>query len=266
MATVWSWSSSADTDPEVFVGTAPTVVSGGAYGERFVWPSTTAQAYGRKAVTSLGNHGIRMIYSLDAYATSSHMIAGGNDTASTFQWRLDLTAGGLLRLRDAALAQVDQGTVALPVATQHRFEIVRAGSVVTAKAYRVSDNSLRDTVTGTCGGTALSYVEFGNNASLTGTLGSFQIDEMTVTDTAAEVGPLSSPLSATATFSPSSSTAPFTGTLTISASGGTGSYTYQVLNWGDGTTSPSQSSPVFTKAIASGASVGLKTITYRVTG
>lgn len=266
MATLWSWSSSADTDPESFVGAAPTVSSGGAYGERFVWPATTAQAYGRKSVTSLGDHGIRMIYSLDAFAGSSHMIAGGLDTASTFQWRVDLTSGGLLRIRDAALTQVDQGTVALPVSTQHRFEIVRAGSVLTVKAYRVSDNSLRDTVTGTVGGTALSYVQFGNNASLTGTLGSFQIDEMTITNTAAEVGPLASPLTATATVSPTASAAPFTLTLTISASGGTGSYTYQVLNWGDGTTSPSQSSPVFTKSIASGASVGAKTISWRVTG
>ncbi len=54
--------------------------------------------------------------------------------------------------------------------------------------------------------------------------------------------------------------------LTIHASGGTGSYTYQVTNWGDGTTSPAQASPVFNKAIAAGVTPGAKTVSWRVTG
>ncbi len=265
MTTVYTWSSSADTDPETFIGAAPTIdASGGSYGERYLWPATTAQAYMRKNVTALGNHAIRFIYSLASGATSSHEICQGNDGTTSIQWRVDLSAGGLIRIRNAT-AQVAQGTVALAYGVEHRFEVIRNGSTLTVKAYRVSDNSLRDTVTGTVGNVALSYVFFGNNAPLTGTLGAFSFDEIVITDTTAEVGPVASALSATATVSPNPVAQGAVLTLTITATGGSGTYLYSVTNWGDGSSSPAQSSPVFTKTIPGGTYLGSKTVSWSVT-
>lgn len=269
MSTVFSWSSHTDSFNDTTVGSAPSVVSGGSYGERLVWPSTTAQAFQRETVTALGDFAQRIIYTIASYAGSSHSVFQGFATGNVQQFRVDIANTGLLRLRDGSLTQVAVGTHALLVNTEYHFEILRSGSTMTVKVYTASSGVLLDTISGTVGSTALVLVEYGNNAALTGTLGSFTMDELVLTNVGTvEVGPPTPlvSLTASAVVSPSSGAPPFTLTLTITATGGSGTYLYEVDDWGDGSTSAQQSSNVFTKAITTGATTGAKTISYKVTG
>lgn len=269
MTTIYTWSSSADNfNGGAATGAASSTETAGSYGERLVWPATTSVAYQRIATSSLTSFGMRFIYTLASYASSSHAVTQGQSSGAAQQWRVDLGPTGLLRIRDTAGTQVAQGTQTLAVGTEYHFEVYRSGSTLTARVYQASNNALIDSISGTVGSTACTIFVIGNNATLTGTLGSFTYDEIVITDTAAEVGPpvSTNPLTATAVASPASSAPPYTLTLTITASGGTGAYTYAVNDWGDGTTSGSQSSNVFTKSIASGTAAGTKTISWTVTG
>lgn len=273
MTTLWSWASSTDTTYDSVAGTAPTVASGGTYGERFVFAATTAPENIGKLASAAGNFGVRFVCSIASLAGSTTVLAEGRSSATALNWRAALSSTGLIRIFDESATQVAQGTVALVSGgsmAEHRFEVFRVGTTLTVKAYRTADNVLRDTVTGTVAANALFKVYFGPTFTLTAPAqGETTYDEIVVTDVGAEVGPPPSPtqpLSATVALSPTTGTAPFTLTATITATGGTGSYTYSVTNWGDGSSSGSQSSNVFTKSIASGAALGTKTVTVSVVG
>ena len=55
MADVWVRSSSADPGFTATVGAAPSVSSGGSYGERYVWAAQAGvSAYGYRTVSLLG--------------------------------------------------------------------------------------------------------------------------------------------------------------------------------------------------------------------
>jgi hypothetical protein len=66
--------------------------------------------------------------------------------------------------------------------------------------------------------------------------------------------------------SPTSGTPPYTQTVTLTAVGGTGIYSYEMLDWGDGSTTAPQTSNVLSKLIVGGTSAGSKSWTARVTG
>lgn len=193
MAVLRSWSSSADAGFNSTVGAAPSIVSGGTYGERYVWPATTAVATGNMTITGgAANIGVRFIYSLASYSSASHGIHQVLAAGATVQYRVDLTSAGNIRLRNGALAIVTTGTQVLVVGTEYRVEAYRtSGGNATVSVYRVSDNTLIETISGAVGTTAVATeARFGNHAAVTGTLGSFTVDEIVITDTAAAVGPV----------------------------------------------------------------------------
>jgi hypothetical protein len=81
---------------------------------------------------------------------------------------------------------------------EYRLELVRNGTSATVKVYNL-DGTLRDTATNSAvGANPVTIVRIGNNASLTGTLGSQTYDELVITDTAAEIGPVAAPVTTTA--------------------------------------------------------------------
>lgn len=191
MTTVYEWNSTADTGWSSTVGTSPTNETAGTYGERWVWASTTAAAYGIRSGMSLTNFGCRFIYSLASQASGvSHSILQGRSDSSTNQFRVDLSTAMYIRIRDAANATLTTGTVALSLNTEYRFEVSRSSTTLTVKVYNLA-GTLLDSITGTITTTTIERLLFGNNASLSGqTLGSFTMDGIKITDVAGDVGPI----------------------------------------------------------------------------
>lgn len=259
MTTLFAWDDSTDSFSST-VGTAPTTETAGSYGERLKFAATTAIANARANITATSALSCRFIYTVASYASSSHTVMAGYATGTVQQFKVDLSPAGLVRIRDAAGTQVAQGVAALAAATEYDFKVIRSGSTLTVKVYLASNNTLVDTVTGTVGTADLTMLLFGNNAALTGTLGATTFDEIVVNNDSTEIGPPASqlPLTGSVVLSPSTGAPPVTITATFSASGGTGSYTFAVIDWGDGSSSPSQSSNVFTKSFPAGAPTGLK--------
>lgn len=269
MTTLWSWSSSTDTPYDFVTGTAPVVNTGGTFGQRYEFASTSVAEKVGKNLTAATDFGFRCIYTLASVGGSSAQVAEGR-AAGALLWRVYLSTTGQIRIFNDASAQVGTGTVNLFTGTalaEHRFEMYRTGTTLTVKAYRVSDNVLRDTATGTVVTTAMDAIWLGVNSAVTAPAqGAFTYDEMVVTNVGAEIGPPALALSASAAVSPTSVAQGAVLTLTITAIGGTYSYTYAVTNWGDGTSSPSQSSNVFTKTLAANATLGSQSVSWTVTG
>jgi hypothetical protein len=190
MTTIAAWSSSASPAWSLTVGSAPSVTSGGTFGERLVWPSTTAAAFVARSGLTLGDFGSRWVYTVASFATSSHSLAQGLDGALAQQWKLDLASTGQLRIRDIANTQVAQSTGVLSAGVEYRIECWRAaGGILNARAYTIG-GTLTATVSGAVGASVVERINVGSNATLTGTLGSFTVDEWVLTDVAAEVGPV----------------------------------------------------------------------------
>jgi hypothetical protein len=280
VTTLRSWSSSTDTMAEQ-AGSAvvATVATGGSYTERINFPASTAAGAWKRwtlSTPATADHNFRMVYTMPSLPTSSFQIASGADASNVNQWRLDSTATGTLRIRNAANAvQTPEGTVPLVPGTEYIIKAWRAGSLLTVKAYKVSNGALVDTVTGTVGTSAIAYVYTGNNAPLTGTLGAFSVDELLVTDQGVEPTGLPIALSATATLSPTVVPQGTMVTLTITATGGTGTNrTFAVTDWGDGavtggvraqgTTSPAQASNVLTRTIPTSTPIGDTIVNWTV--
>lgn len=270
MTTLWSWSAAGDTTYNSVTGTAPAINSGGSWGQRFEFAATTAPENIGKTITSSTDFGLRFIYTLASLGGASAQLAEGRSTTTALAWRVMLSTTGLIRIFNESSTQVAQGTVSLLAGgslAEHRFEIYRVGTTLTVKAYRASDNTLRDTVTGTVTGTAIVGVYLGVVFSVTAPAqGAFTYDEIVVTNVGAEIGMPVLALSASAVVSPTSVPQGNVLTLTITATGGSWSYTYAVTDWGDGTTSASQSSNVFSKTIPIGATLGSKSVAWSVTG
>ena len=104
--------------------------------------------------------------------------------------RADLTSARFLRIRNASATVITATGAAVPLGEEIRWEIGRSGSNLTFKAYKVSDNSLIDSITGAVPTTALTEVLFGNQAPITGTLGPYTADEIVVRNTFGEIGPV----------------------------------------------------------------------------
>ena len=247
MAVIYSWSGSVSTAPDFTAGTTPaTIVTAGTYGERYAWAaSTTAQNLQKTGLTIAGDFGLRTIYTIASAAGSSHAVMFAVDAALATIFRVDMTTTGLLRIRNTANATVD-ATVALAYGVEHRIEAYRVSGTMTLKAYRVSDDTLITTVTSAAGAVTgtVARVGWGNNATLTGTLGAFTHDEMVITDVGAEVGAPAGTLAATMTVAPISGAAPLAVTATVTATGGTGTAKTYSWVWGDGGTTAAQASNV----------------------
>lgn len=268
MATIASWSSSADG--AFFtgnVGGAPTVASGGSYGERFSFANGATTNYSTKTIASTPtDFSIRLLWSVAALPTSSFMIASAIDGTSTIQWRADFV-NGFLRIRNAsaAVATAASGGT-LVTGTEYWLKIYRVGSTLTFSAYDLS-GTLLQTISGTVGSATVNTLYLGNNAALTGTLGATTYDEIVMADSGAEPALPASPLAVpSVVVSPTSAVPPFTMTVTFTATGGTGSYSYAVTDWGDGSSTAAQGSNVMTKTFASGTTPGAKNVSWTVTG
>lgn len=187
MTTIYEWNDSSDTGFTATTGTAPTNETAGSYGERWKWAATTAVAYGYRSGLSLGDFGVRFIYTLAAFSGGSHSVFQCLISGPSAYGRVDLSVTGKLRIRNAANTQLSEGTYTHVVGTEYRFEIYRSGSTLTVKTYNMA-GTLLDTITGSIGSSTIERMYFGNNAGLTGTLGIFTIDEILIKDVGSEVG------------------------------------------------------------------------------
>ncbi len=199
------------------------------------------------------------------------MIMQTADSGNVKVTSVSISSTGLLRIGNSTATVAEApSTQAMLAGVEYRIEEYRSGATLTAKAYRVSDNVLITTLSGTVPTTLSTYAYFGNNAITTGTLGSFTHDEMVIQDVAAEIGPVASTaLSATLQVAigagtPASSvtgTVPFTVNATASSTGGTGTAKTYSFAWGDGTTTAAQASNTATHQYTT---AGTRTVTVTV--
>lgn len=232
MTTLWSWSSTADSGFTSTVGTAPSNETAGSYGQRWVWPSTTAQAYGYKSGFAAGDFGVRFIHQFSGLPSPavSVCVLQGVSSAPANLFRVDITTSPFIRIRDGANTTLATGTVALSAGTEYRWEIYRSGTTLNVKVYNLA-GTLIDSISATVVGTAVDKFIIGNNASITGsTFPPYTVDEIVIKDVGSEVGAVSGSVNASAGSDVTTATPLNTQTLDGSLSNGS-SYSWSLVGY-----------------------------------
>ena len=149
-----------------------------------IWDSTVVG-------TSLTAWAARCYVELSAWPPSNGgRLLSAYTSGNTLLWFIDVTAAGLLRLRNAGGSAVATSAAALPVDTELRIEAVHDGGSVTVNVYTGDGDTTAATVsaTGLGGTSALETIRFGMPAT-SPTWPTFWLDEMAVADSAVELGP-----------------------------------------------------------------------------
>ena len=149
-----------------------------------IWDSTVVG-------TSLTAWAARVYVELSDYPPSNGgRILSAYTASNTLLWFADLTTTGTFRLRNAGGSAVDSDGP-LPVDTELRIEAVHDNGDVTINVYTGDGDTPTATVTSTGlgAGSGLETVRFGMPAT-SPTWPTFYLDEMAVSNTAAEIGPV----------------------------------------------------------------------------
>lgn len=156
--------------------------------------ATDAQLMWDTAVLgTLGAHAVRMYFELSAWPGGNARLLAAHDASNVLMWWLDVTAAGILRLRDPGGSAKDTSASGLPTGTELRLEVVADGAgAVTATVYTGDGTTPWDTLSGTGFGTTFQQLRIGN-PSTSPTWPRLWLDEIAVADTAAEIGPVEPP-------------------------------------------------------------------------
>ena len=190
-----SWSNSVDTFDATF-GTMYTVENAGSFGERLSWTQATGQSAGAEwnqntLGTALATQTLRWVAVFSGWPTESGFsIAQGVDetSGSANRWRIDISTGGLLRIRDAGGTVVQQSDDPIPLNTEVRFEAIRDDTLMTVHAFSPATATLPlITISGTVG-SPVNRIRIGQTFSST-VVPTFTADEIVITNHAGLVGP-----------------------------------------------------------------------------
>lgn len=204
-----------DNAYNVVSGTGITISETGVRSPRILFPND-AQAHQARwtGLSSLTAYALRGYQTWGSWGSSSISLAQGLALNSQ-QWRIEINPSGLPRLRNAANTAVyTETTDAIPAdGTLVRWELVVNLGTATLTFYRASDNEVLATGGGLVGTSAMDEIRFGKVTSIATTAQTF--DDLAVSDTAAEIGPVSVTVNGTVVAALGALTATATGTRTV---------------------------------------------------
>lgn len=153
---------------------------------QLIWDDTT--------LGTLGAHAVRMYVELSAWPSGNARLLHAYDSTNALQWWMDVTSAGILRLRNAGGSAVDTSASGLPTSDEFRIEVVGDGTGnLTVNLYDGDGTTAFDTLTGTGLGTTVQQIRF-VTPSTSPTWPTLWVDELAVANTAAEIGPVVSPV------------------------------------------------------------------------
>lgn len=141
-------------------------------------------------------HAVRGYLELSAWPSAGAPILQAY-AAGALVWRLDVTAAGLLRIRDAANTVVATASTALDVDVELRVEVSVASGAATAHVYDGDASTPLLTISGAVGTATVDEVRWGNPQSAP-TWPTFWLAQLAAANTGAEIGPVpGAPISGT---------------------------------------------------------------------
>lgn len=141
---------------------------------------------------SLAQHSIRFYMELTALPTGNAQLFSFRDSINTLVWWLDITALGILRLRDPGGTALAVSTSALPLNTELRIEASANGSSVTVYVYVGESLAAIQTLSGSVVTTSSRQARWGSPSGAN-LLPRMYLDNMAVNNTATLLGPITPP-------------------------------------------------------------------------
>lgn len=190
-----------DTAFSAINGTAPTIEEAGTRSPRIRVETTAGQSssfqWGSAVLGSLTAYAVRFYVEISAHNAGSWSLIFAADAGTTRAWELRIagtgagTGTGQLRLNNASNVQIaSSGTNVLPTGSLVRIEAVASAGTVTVTAYTGETDTVIATVTGSVGST-IDTIRVG--PINTTAVAPFYVDDLAVSDTATEIGPLDPP-------------------------------------------------------------------------